>query len=130
VSDQPVRPHQTAVTVTVQLGTAADILLETFGRDITYPSLSIVHDGLTLIVEPYGPSEGGPVTECDVLRGRELAQAAEEYYQRLERQLEEHKRKALEHERTMTNLAQETEPPVVRIRHFLEHELPHVVESP
>ena len=73
----PVRPHQSAVMVTVQLGTAANIVIETLGRDIEYPPLAIVHDGLSVTIEPHGPSEGGLVTECDVLRGKELAEAAE-----------------------------------------------------
>ena len=120
--DEPIRPHQSAVMVTVQLGTAASILVDVLGHEVEYPSLAIVHDGLTVTIEPHGPSEGGLVTECDVLRGKELAEAAEVYYQRLERQLECQRLAAMEREHAMTTVTREAEPPVAGIAAFLDAE--------
>ena len=102
------------------MGTAANIVIETLGREIEYPSLAIIHEGLSVTIEPHGTSEGGLVTECDVLRGKELAEAAEAYYQRLEHQPERHRLAAMECEHDMTALAREAEPPSTRIAAFLD----------
>lgn len=84
MDDTPVRPHRSTLSVTLQLGTAARIEVEQRdGTRSVFPSLLVEHDDLTVMIEPFGPSEGGRVSKCDVLRGEELAAAATRYAQLL-----------------------------------------------
>jgi len=89
MSDGPARPHRSTLSVTLLLGTAATIGVETLtGGQAPFPSLQVEHGDLRVVVEPFGPSEGGRVSACDVLRGQELAAAAEKYSFLLRQQYE------------------------------------------
>lgn len=80
----PVTSQHGAITVTLQLAADADILLDVLGREVCYPSLALVHGGISVIIEPYGPSEGGPITENDVRCAQEFADQAAAFHRRLQ----------------------------------------------
>lgn len=78
--DAPSDPKRSAVEIRLQLGSAAAISVETIDSGVeALPVITIEHDGLAVMIEPFGPGEGGRVSPDDVQRAVELAMAAQGY---------------------------------------------------